>query len=326
MLPVGDVSELRRGVTIVEVLVTIAIVAILIALLLPAVQAARESARRTTCRNRLRQIGLAVSSYTVEYDCFPPGRFVGRGGRGVSQLVAILPHLGHHALWNSLNFDIPSNAPGNATVARMSIDCYVCPSDFKPLPVGPQDRGAGFTNYAGNFGSGNWDSPFDGVFQSSIRRILHTRDITDGTAHTASFSEWPMPACLNANPAWTAGDSTKGWLFPINSLPKTRDMFVESCAQLDSSVNPITVLGQPWSAAGLTLYNHQMKPGANSCIIMGGGPRTGDVYSAFSAGSRHPNGLNLLFVDGAVRFVTNEVDLEVWRALGSRNGGESVQF
>src|SRR5690606_10397670 len=124
-----------RAFTLIELLVVIAIIAILIALLLPAVQQAREAARRTQCRNNLKQIGLAIHNYESSHSVFPPGRL---GYPLVFSVQAhILPYLDGANLYNLLDFDTaPSFGPPstpitrNEVAARTFIPTYLCPSDF----------------------------------------------------------------------------------------------------------------------------------------------------------------------------------------------------
>ncbi len=319
-----------KALTLLEVLVVIAVVAILVTMLLPAIQFAREAARRADCRGKLRQIGLAVQSYVSAHECYPPGAIHAHGGHtGYSPLALLLPSLGHQALYASVNFSLGPDARANSTVARMSLAEYLCSSDsVPPIPLAdPRSSQVGVTNYAVNCGSGNWDDPHDGVFRSTLIGTLHPGDIADGMSNTACASEWTHgnldafghEVRLPNTPHW-------GWYFRIVTGPVTREQFVAECQAVRYDEPVGGALGTPWSHPGpaATWYNHQLTPGSNSCMIYGTGPRAGGQRSALSASSWHRGGVNLLLLDGSVRFVTDTIDLQVWRALGSRNGGETL--
>lgn len=131
----------KRGFTLIELLVVIAIIAILIALLLPAVQQAREAARRTQCRNNMKQIVLALHNYLDVHSTFPPGMMwsrnlpgvrdgngVGRG-TGWAWSAFILPQMDQANTFNQINFSLGMAAPGNAKICAMTLPFILCPSD-----------------------------------------------------------------------------------------------------------------------------------------------------------------------------------------------------
>ncbi|MBI3463361.1 MAG: DUF1559 domain-containing protein, partial [Planctomycetes bacterium] len=209
--------------TLIELLVVIAIIAVLIALLLPAVQMAREAARRTQCRNNLKQIGLALHNYLDTFKVFPPGRMHPQSAPGnwdgrASVLTHILPHLEQGGLWNTGNFEIPNNLAVNTTAFIQKIELYACPSD--PNTRQPQGWALALTTALGqpmDWGDNNYRANYGGTSSCQSRvnangnvsfatnpnptcntemigafsddAALSTRDFIDGTANTAMFSE-----------------------------------------------------------------------------------------------------------------------------------------
>ncbi len=201
----------RRGFTLIELLVVIAIIAILIALLLPAVQQAREAARRTQCRNNLKQIGLAIHNYIDTFRTFPPGQqYVGPSGStasgqrapGWSWTASILPYMDQAPLYEKIDFNLPLNDPHNIEVVRTALDSFLCPSDTCPRNRNTKwikNPGQAWCSYVGNAGSYKWGfqsgnvDRANGIFHrlngkktATPRRI---RDITDGTSNTILVGE-----------------------------------------------------------------------------------------------------------------------------------------
>lgn len=305
----------QRGFTLIELLVVIAIIAVLIALLLPAVQQAWEAARRTQCRNNLKQLGLALHNYHDSAMCFPFGQDAAKSYSAISQM---LPYFDQAPLYSTINFNLPCGDAANAAPRNTELAALRCPSDFN----NPMAATGGATNYLMNKGTGviwtdasgpNTGMPLQtGVmfFQSCIRM----RDITDGTSNTAAISERIL------------ADGNNGVVSPLADVffsplaPTTPDEAVTMCNAVDINnlANQFPLfMGAPW-IHGQHTYLHINTPNTRSCGFF-------TVLRAnMPASSRHVGGVNTLLCDGSVRFVSENIDRGVWRSVGTRAGGETV--
>ena len=308
-------SQSRRGFTLIELLVVIAIIAILVALLLPAVQQAREAARRSQCKNNLKQLSLGLHNYHDNYLCFPFGQE--DGAKSFSAISQMLPYFDQLPLYNLINFNLPYNDPSNDTARNREIPMLRCPSDG-PNPL---SASGGATNYMVNKGNGViWQdatgpntgfTPQNGVmfFQSAVR----FGDITDGSSNTAAISERLL------------ADGNNSVISPLRDVffsplaPTTADQAVTMCNAVDTSnlANQFPLfMGAPWMH-GQHTYLHVNVPNTRSCGFF-------TVLRAnMPPSSLHAGGVHLTLCDGSVRFVSQSIDLGVWRALGSRADNET---
>ena len=299
------------GISLIEVLVVIAIVGLLVALLLPAVIAAREAARRSQCSSNLRQIGVAIHNYLSDAGCFPMGNV-----RSFSFHVALLPYVEEQSLFNCANYDWVQSTPVNETVRKTGLTLYLCPSD--PVSWKPVENGLWRTNYMGNVGTGTLRGGNNGLFRNYSPVFgghgpVSARDVVDGLSSTAAVSESLV------------ADGTSALLRTVYNTP-TRildpDVFPAECLRTAEVAGPDQrpwYKGLPWTEGNLarTLYNHVLPPNQPTCI------NHGDLGAgAITPSSSHSNGVHVLYADGRVNFVSDQVDATVWNAFGSRGGHE----
>jgi prepilin-type N-terminal cleavage/methylation domain-containing protein/prepilin-type processing-associated H-X9-DG protein len=323
----------RRGFTLIEILVVVAIIGVLVALLMPAINSARESARRTSCADNLRQIGLATQNYVDAHQMYPSGRTNGVAGSGQnwSPLAGILPFIEGQMVYELLNFDFIPGHDANDTARKIDVNTYLCPSDAVGAyrPQGVKNANSNYRACAGS----DWtvDETNDGVFpDATFTRIA---EVTDGTSKTVLYSERVLGD----------GDDNRvdrlADVYKIARSNKTRDDVYKACSSVRigspatlGSENQSSNAGRQWLNGQMftTRYMHVMPPNAPSCARpkAAGGDLDSSINGqggAMTANSRHPGGVNVVLADGSVQRVQDAVDLAIWRALATKSNGEIVK-
>lgn len=340
----GRGDKHRDAFTLVEVLVVIAIIGILLALLLPAVQAVREASRRAGCANHLKQLGLALHNHASARRKFP-----GLGSQprtSFSVHAKILPYLQEESLSDLIDFGKPlmrggggsgSVNPVQADAAQTVVSVFLCPSDsgnpsFSSLLHFPEGDGlSAGTNYVVCGGSGtdtNYDLrfPSDGTFWNDS--VVRFRDLRDGTSCTIMMSESLLGSdCDTYGPE--PGDPKRQMAsmcnqFSLNSegpgLVGVSNPDLEDLVAGASFWRGIRGAAWIWGREPVTTFSAYMPP--NTPVPDMHAKGTG----FFSARSNHPGGVNVLFADGGVHFISDTILLDAWRALSTRAGGEVTDY
>jgi prepilin-type N-terminal cleavage/methylation domain-containing protein/prepilin-type processing-associated H-X9-DG protein len=325
----------KRGFTLIELLVVIAMISVLVSLLLPAVQQAREAARRSQCRNNLKQIGLALHNYHDTHRLFPPGYVDFNGnpnltpdndlGPGWGWATFLLPQMDQTSVYNQINFNLGVGLGPNAQISLVALPVFQCPSDGlqQPFPVYDSSFSTPITtlahsNYAGCNG---WEECFNGaggnpqpgpgadglvgLFGKAGAGMFYrnsnisSANVTDGLSNTIAVGE---RSSKHAPSTWTgavAGGRTPAW------------MAVQPPAPYAPPPSPAYDNADFGEALILAHCNATHLPSADFPVF------DPDVYYSF-----HPGGCHFLFGDGSVRFIGSFVNGPTYQALGTIAGAE----
>lgn len=357
----------RNGFTLIELLVVIAIIGILVALLLPAVQQAREAARRTQCRNNLKQIGLAMHNYLDTFQQFPPGRMAPSRGQGigmtcwyghVSPLYHVLAYIDQANVYNQLDHSETRVRMGsplctkNAFVRGLALPVFMCPSDPRHTP------GVNTNSYRANFGAHVYggrrfgsDIQVDPVYTPRAAAAIDGSlggsfgdnggikmgQFTDGTSNTVLYSERMIGTFDNSTLSLGNFMYRSGGSNLVTASANTNDTasVVAACATgvATDPANYRTDWGWTsgddpawyYSSFQQGAYNHVQTPNfSRPDCGCGSIPDDEHEVAIITARSHHVGGVHSVLADGSVKFTSNSIDLGVWRAAGTRAGGETL--
>lgn len=331
----ADKKNATRGFTLIELLVVIAIIAVLIALLLPAVQQAREAARRTQCKNNLKQIGLAMHNYHDAFGTFPIGSRHSRDGSndqyfGMSWWVGLLPYLDMANLANKMTVD--GRHPGSlATTAvagyningplvdGLAINVMLCPSSAVPGVRTPFDHAVTCPQYTGINGASN-DSTFTGnpsnrefpaqgsgiIAMGGVllpHRAIRIADITDGSSNTMAVGEQSDFGEDSAGNKVVINNH-QGWMIGVQlpSYPVPDGYNVNNVRTFNT-----TTVRYAINSANTSLSGVRNNDGVNNGIF-----------------SPHSGGAQVLLADGSVRFLSENMHLRTLKCLATRDDGQAI--
>jgi prepilin-type N-terminal cleavage/methylation domain-containing protein len=289
----------RKGFTLLELLVVIAIIAVLVGLLLPAVQKVRQSSFRTLCQNNLKQIGVAMQNHYNTFKSFPPGYYdVAKwpqpdGGTGWGWAAYLLNYLEQDGLYREIHFDLDVGDPANATARNTFLKIFYCPSDSL------------YSTFTVTDGSANsWE-----VAQSSYVACNGNEDVDDMSTpvHNGAFVR-----------------NAKGFRESEISDGLSNTFFI---GERSTTMSYATWAGVPLGAKNPALRAPGTFEGGAGLVLGHCGPHMPNdpvVTDADAMSSGHGAGVQFLFGDGSVHFISNTITQSAYDALATRGGQEII--
>ncbi len=318
----------RAAFTLVELLVVIAIIGILIALLLPAIQAAREAARNMSCKNNLKQLGLALHLYADSHKAFPAPCLlaVDAPSHSFSVFARLLPHIEEENLQDLIDFQKTYKLQPEVTKAR--VETFLCPSDSNSLPKDDGTQVYQPLDYAANYGTWFIYNPKTQEIGSGafgVNRAMSAKKFTDGLSKTIGLAEVKANQAIltdgrSPNTMNVAAPSTPEQVFAYGGTYEpslchsewVNGMYVQT--GMSTAFPPNTEMG----------YLHNGTRTDTDFMSIRLGLTVTDIsYGAVISRSYHNSSVNYMLMDGSVQSAS-DVDRDVWQALGTRAGGEAI--
>jgi prepilin-type N-terminal cleavage/methylation domain-containing protein len=295
----------RSAFTLVELLVVIAIIGILVALLLPAIQAAREAARRSQCGNNLKQVGVALQNYHDTFKLLPPGGF--SGGNRLGWTVLILPFMELQTLHDLVDFNANTGSGwdvAGALVQTEKVNGYICPSAVRGKQFENGSTTLYTTHYYGILGP-KGTNPATGA-------AYGWDNGTDGTITLSGHGGFATQGVLVRKIALGFADVLDG---TSNTFLVGESSFSRTLAGSDNDAYRLWTRGCNTNTSGVS---KNILDGINVREYNGS-----TDFNDISFGSEHPGGCLFVFCDAATSFISQDVDLVVYKATASRDGKET---
>src|SRR5579872_7407470 len=310
----------RRGFTLIELLVVIAIIAVLVALLLPAVQQAREAARRTQCKNNLKQYGLALQNYHDTYKIFPIGsdQYIWNPGNQLSWHARILPFADQTPLYNQINQNL-QNAYGQTLADGLMVQAHkvpygLCPSDGHMIqnPLWGQVAQTNYTGSMGSQGNGSVSGSCNQWQQFAVMLNPNNADTQDPTQVSGMFCRDGAPIGM-----FHVTDGTSNTIMVGETLPACNDHsgggMWQSNGEGNAHASTIVPINTMNTCNWPNFPNGQWGLVTNSQCT---NPNNWNWSWGFR--SMHAGGANFVFVDGSVHFLSQSINMQTYQYLGGK--------
>jgi len=305
-------SRRPHGFTLIELLVVIAIIAILIALLVPAVQKVREAAARTQCINNVKQLGLGLHAYHDTNKSLPAGAYTATTAvpattPGTTWMVRVLPYVEQTAVYNQYNQTLPYNNAANLPVGNFLVPIYQCPSGSQQLSGNGSEVANGQTNYS---------THYYGNMGPTVSAVLGGTTYTYTTSNVGTNSAASIHGPLGVNTKVRLTDIVDG----TSNTILVGEISVNQIAPLyPNNGYRSWCRGQNGGAGASKNVSYKINDPA-------GGYNGSNNFNDMAFASNHTGGCTILLGDGSGRFVSDSVDLNVLKAMASKDGREVASF